>query len=238
MPHDSTIDRCYIHGNPNGEVSRGVALNSARTAVIDSYIAECHGIGSDTQAIGGWNGPGPFKVVNNYLEGAAENVLFGGADPGIPGLVPSDIEFRRNHCFKPLSWKTDDPSYAGSPWSIKNMLELKNAQRVLLDGNTFENNWVSGQSGPAIVFTVRNQEGTAPWSVVQDITFTNNVLKHSAAGILITRADSNATSQETKRVKIANNLFDDIGHRGGAAAGGGFRSWTAWPTCPSITTRC
>ena len=221
VAHDIIIDRCYIHGNPNAELSRGVALNSARTSVIDSYISDCHGLGFDTQAIAGWNGPGPFKIVNNYLEGAAENVLFGGADPAIQGLVPSDIEFRRNHCFKPLSWKADDPSYAGSPWSIKNIFELKNAQRILMDGNTFENNWVSGQSGPAIVFTVRNQEGTAPWSVVQDITFTNNVLKHSAAGIVITASDSNGTSQQTSRVKIENNLFDDIG----AARWGGGGRW-------------
>ena len=47
--------------------------------------------------------PYPFKIVNNYLEGAGENVMFGGADPRIKNLVPSDIEIRRNHFFKLLS---------------------------------------------------------------------------------------------------------------------------------------
>ncbi|HWQ34821.1 MAG TPA: hypothetical protein VNQ79_18375, partial [Blastocatellia bacterium] len=87
VPHDLTIDRCWIHGNPTGDVSRGVSLNSARTAVIDSHISDCHGVGFDTQAIAGWNGPGPFRIVNNYLEGAGENVMFGGADPKIANLV-------------------------------------------------------------------------------------------------------------------------------------------------------
>src|SRR4051794_34872 len=64
VAHDLVIDRCYIHGNAAGDVSRGVALNSGATAIIDSTIANCHGVGFDTQAIGGWNGPGPFKIVN------------------------------------------------------------------------------------------------------------------------------------------------------------------------------
>ena len=107
-PHDLIIDRCYIHGNDAGDnVRRGVMLNCARAAVIDSYISNCHGEGFDSQAICGWNGPGPFKIVNNYLEGAGENVMFGGAKPSIQNLIASDIEFRMNHVYKPLTWKTE-----------------------------------------------------------------------------------------------------------------------------------
>jgi PKD repeat protein len=211
VPHNIVIDRCYIHGNPTGELSRGVALNSASTAIIDSYISECHGLGYDTQAICGWNGPGPFKIVNNYLEGAGENVMFGGVDPRIPNLVPSDIEFRRNYCSKPLSWNPLDPSYAGIHWSVKNIFELKNAQRVLVDGNVFENCWVDGQTGVAILFTPRNQEGTAPWSAVQDVTFTNNIVRHSAAAVHVLGRDYIFPSQQAVRIDIKNNLFDDIG---------------------------
>ncbi|MFN2400258.1 MAG: hypothetical protein ABR543_16720, partial [Gemmatimonadaceae bacterium] len=104
VPHDLILDRVYVHGHPALHLKRCVVLNSASTAVIDSYLAECHGRGQDTQAIGGWNGPGPFKIVNNYLAGSGENVMFGGADPSTPGLIPSDIEIRRNHIIKPLAW--------------------------------------------------------------------------------------------------------------------------------------
>ena len=52
--------------------------------------------------------PGPFKIVN-YLEGAGENFILGGADPRIQNLIPSDIEFRRNHVAKPLKWKLGHP---------------------------------------------------------------------------------------------------------------------------------
>jgi hypothetical protein len=211
IPHDLIIDRCYIHGNSTGDMIRGIALNSARTAILDSYIANFQSLSYDTQAIGSWNGPGPFKIVNNYLESVGENILFGGADPHIANLVPSDIEFRRNLCAKLLSWNPLDSSYGGIPWPVKNIFELKNAQRLLLDGNIFENNWVAGQNGTAIVFTPRNQEGTAPWSVVQDVTFTNNIVRHASTGVLLLGWDYTQTSQQTRRIRIQNNLFDDIG---------------------------
>jgi len=211
VPHDIIIDRCYIHGNSTGSISRGIALNSARTAVIDSYITECHEIGTDTQAICGWNGPGPFKIVNNYLEGAAENFMLGGADSSIPNMVPEDIEFRLNHCYKPLRWKIDDPGYGGIRWGVKNLFELKNARRVLVEGNIFENCWVEGQNGFAVLFTPRNEEGGAPWSVVEDVTFTNNIVKHSAGGVNILGKDDIHPSGQGKRIKIKNNLFMDIG---------------------------
>jgi hypothetical protein len=53
--------------------------------------------------------------------------MFGGGDPAIPNLVPSDIEIRRNYFSKPLSWRVGDPSYTGVTWLVKNLLELKNA---------------------------------------------------------------------------------------------------------------
>lgn len=81
---------------------RGIALNSRATAAIDSHLADFKEDGADSQAICGWNGPGPFKIVNNYREGMGENVMFGGADPSIRDLVPTGIEIRRNHFAKPL----------------------------------------------------------------------------------------------------------------------------------------
>src|SRR5437867_3598524 len=210
VPHDLIFDRVYIHGNPRVNLRRGIGLNSARTAIIDSYIAEAHEVGADSQAILGWDGPGPFKIVNNYLEGAGENLLLGGADPSIEGLVPSDIEIRRNHFYKPLWWRVDDPSYAGIHWTLKNLLELKNAQRVLIDANVFENNWLDAQSGTAIVFTVRNQEGTAPWSVVQDVTFTNNIVRHTSGAIGMHGWDDIYPSQQSARFLIEHNLLDNV----------------------------
>jgi hypothetical protein len=46
---------------------------------------------------------------------------------------------------------------------------------VLVEGNMFENSWVADQPGYPIVITPRNQSGTAPWSVVQRVTFQLNL---------------------------------------------------------------
>jgi len=210
VPTDIIFDRCYVHGTPTGSVRRGVAMNGVRMAVVDSYLSNFHEVGADSQAISGWNGPGPFKIVNNYLEAAGENLMFGGADPSIPDLVPSDIEIRGNHLFKPLSWKIGHPTYAGTPWSVKNTFELKNARRVLAEGNLLENNWQHDQNGFAILFTVRNQDGGAPWCTVEDVTFRKNVLRHSGGGFNILAADNNFPSRQTRRVLIQDNLLDDI----------------------------
>lgn len=210
IPHDLIIDRCYIHGNQENNITRGVALNSARSAVIDSYISEIHGIGFDTQAICGWTGPGPFKIVNNYLEGAGENVMFGGADPTILGQIPSDIEFRGNHFFKPSRWRVGAPDYYGIHWSVKNLLELKNAQRVLFEGNVFENNWGDAQDGYAIIFKSVNQDGTAPWSVTRDVTFINNIVRNSENGINLLGYDPDQPGDLMRRVLIQNNLWENL----------------------------
>jgi hypothetical protein len=214
VPHHLILDRMYIHGDPKRNCFHCVALNSAHTAVVDSHIDEGHAQGFDAQAICGWNGPGPFKIVNNYLGGSGENVMFGGADPAIPDLVPSDIEFRYNDCFKPLSWKIGDPSYAGIPWTVKNLFELKNARRVLIEGNVFENNWVHAQAGTAILFTVRNQSGKAPWCVVEDVTMIHNVLRNSPSAFVVMGEDSPNKSRQSSRFLIRDNLFERVADRG------------------------
>jgi len=218
LPHHLVFERCYLHGDPAKGARRGIALNSRYTAVIDSYLSDFKELGADTQAIAGWNGDGPFVIVNNYLEAAGENVLFGGADPTIGNLVPSDIEIRQNHIVKPLRWKPGEPGYEGTPWQVKNLFELKNARRVRIEGNLLENNWKQAQNGFAILFTVRNQDGRAPWSVVEDVIFEDNVVRHSGAGISMHGRDDNHPSQQTRRILIRNNLFEDID---GSRWGGG-----------------
>ena len=93
---------------------------------------------------------------------------------------------------------------------MKNIFELKNARRVLIEGNLFEYNWAQAQTGFAILFTVRNQNGSAPWTVVEDVTFRNNIVRHSASGVSILGRDDNYPSGQTKRILIQNNLLLDI----------------------------
>lgn len=315
VPHHLVLDRLYVHGDPIIGQKRGIGLNSGATWIVNSYVADIKAAGMDTQAIAGWNGPGPWVVSNNYLEATGENVLVGGADPRITNLVPSDLEFSRNHLNKPASWRgailqtpggvtasagtggslaagtysyrvvallktaqdatsysarsvevtatvagggrvslawnavphaqsyrvyrgtaagaqdryftTGTPSFtdsgassgtadtgnwigSGSRWTVKNLFELKSAQRVLVDGNVMEHNWLQAQNGYAILFTPRNQDGSAPWTVVRDVTFTNNIVRHSGSAVNILGYDYLAPSQQTRGIVMRNNLFYDI----------------------------
>jgi hypothetical protein len=207
LPHDIVLDRLYLHGTDTGNIRRGILGNAANIAVVDSYISNIHEIGADSQAFAAWNGSGPFLLKNSYFEGAGENVMFGGSDPSIKNLVPADITIQQSLFDKPLSWRAGDPTYAGNHWSVKNLLELKNAHRVLIEGNTFQHCWADSQVGFAILFTPRNQSGTAPWSVVQDVTFRHNTVRNVGSGINILGTDNEYPSQRTDRIAIANNLF-------------------------------
>ena len=211
LPHHIIIDRSFLHGDNRVGTRRGLAMNGRDTAVINSYLANFKDDTADSQSIAGWNGDGPFVIANNYLEAAGENVMFGGADPAIPDLVPADIEISGNHFAKPLRWRPGLIEFEGARWSVKNLLELKNARRVHIEGNLFEHNWPDSQNGFAILFTVRNQDGKAPWSVVEDVVFANNVVRRVGSGINILGHDDNHTSQQTSRIALRNNLFVDVG---------------------------
>ena len=56
--------------------------------------------------------------------------------------------------------------------------------------NLFERNWTDAQNGFAILFTVRNDEGGAPWSVVEDVLFEQNVVRDTENGINVLGYDS------------------------------------------------
>jgi hypothetical protein len=217
VPHHLIFDRCYLHGDRGLGSRRAVAMNGAYVAVVESYLADLKEVKNDSQAIAGWSGPGPFKIVNNYLEAAGENVMFGGADPRLPGLVPSDIEIRDNDITRPWSWWREHPDYDGSQWTVKNLLELKNARRVLIEDNRFSHHWPDAQQGFAIVLTPRNQDGTAPWSRVEDVTFADNELRDIASGVNIAAFDDWHPEATLARVLIQDNVFAGLGTTAGKA---------------------
>ena len=97
---------------------------------------------------------------------------------------------------------------ASKQWTVKNLLELKNAQRVLVEGNVFENNWVDAQTGRAILIRAADQTANVPWSRTKDITIRYNIVRHSPSGFSI---DAQGPYEGTSRVVVENNLIYDIG---------------------------
>jgi hypothetical protein len=221
------FDRIWVHGTAQDETTRGLQFGSSRyVAVVDSYFSDFHCIArsgscTDSQAIGGGNGEhpmGPYKIVNNFLEAAGENVIFGG---GHSTMTPADIEIRRNHMFKPLTWKKGSPGFVGGrdgdPFIVKNLFELKNAQRVLLEGNILENTWGGfTQKGFGILLTPKNQAGRegslCPLCRVTDVTIRNNWIAHMASGFQIANGLSatGGVSTDGGRYSIHDVILEDI----------------------------
>ena len=218
------FDRVWMHGTAQDETTRGIILGASQyVAVVDSYFSDFHcvaktGACTDSQAIaGGFNTRemGPYKIVNNFLEAAGEGFILGG---GAGTTTPTDIEVRRNHFFKPLIWREGNPGFvggtSGGPFIVKNSFELKNAQRVLLEGNVMDNVWGGfTQTGFAVLLTAKNQNNQCPACRVTDVTVRYDLIRHCASGFQIATglSDAGGASSGTERISIHDVILEDIG---------------------------
>jgi hypothetical protein len=221
------LDRVWLHGTAQDETNKGIDLGgSSYASVIDSFLTDFHCISitgscTDAHAVGGGAGNpvGPFKIVDNFLEASGENVMFGGAQST---TTPTDIEMSRNHFFKPMTWMQGQPGYVGgangNAFIVKNLCELKNAQRVLLEANIMEGSWGGfSQKGYAIVLTPKNQAGPngsnlCPICQVTDVTIRYNSISHVGAGLQIANAlsDNGGAALDGERYSIHDITIDDI----------------------------
>lgn len=210
LPRNITFNKCWIHGTDAPFGHRGIYFDAINGIITSCLFSDFVEQGRDSNAIGIFQG-GPYLIENNQFEASGEGILIGGVDPKIPGMIPNNIIIKNNTFFKPLAWKpvyTDGKLTSGYPGSVKNMFELKNAEKVTISNNIFENVWIDAQSGSGIVFTVRNQDGAAPWSNIRDVLFINNIVKNvPGSSINILATDNNHPSGLMERVYVRNNLF-------------------------------
>ena len=227
-PADHLIfDRMWIHGSPQDETARGVMLSHLRyVAVIDSYLSDFHcvaisGACVDSQAIAGGSGDdpmGPFKIENNFMEAGAETILLGG---GAATATPQDIVIRRNHMFKPMIWMKGEQGFVGgvdgNAFIVKNLFELKNAVRLLFEGNVLENTWGGfSQAGFAIGMGPKNQahgkDNVCPTCQVTDITIRYCIIRHVGGGFGLGNglSDNGGAAKDGGRYSIHDVVVDDI----------------------------
>jgi len=230
--HQIVVDRDWIHGVPMYDTVRGVMLSRVTyAAIVESYINDFHcaaliGACEDSQAIAGGTGSTPqgiWKIHNNFLEAAAETILFGGVTTN--SVTPADIEITKNHMFKPSTWMPGQPGFVGRPNSditkcittpgycpfvVKNLFELKNAQRVLLEGNILEYSWPGfSQHGAAISVNGMNPaDRTLSYISVMDVTVRYNHTSHTASVFSLSNPGPN--NLPIGRISIHDNIFDDV----------------------------
>jgi hypothetical protein len=230
------FDRNYIHGADGIEVGHGIGmvLGSHKIAVINSYLSNftCiarRGACTDATAIGGAHSDEPFgtfKIYNNYLEASGENILFGG---GPSENNPTDIEIRRNHFFKPMIWKEGEPGYApspkGTPFIVKNHLELKSGVRLLIEGNLFENCWGGfTQTGFSLVLAPVSQASHCPKCRVNDVVVRYNWVRNVGGVLTIATkvaGKGGGSPEDGGRMTVHDLIADNI-HDRDYKGGGGF----------------
>ncbi len=209
IAHHIELDRVFVDVPDAVQERRGIQVNASDVTIRRCTVHGVKEIGADSQAIGGWDGPGRVVIDDCDLQAAGEVVMFGGSAPSVPGLMASDVTLTNNDISRPLAWK-------GSPWQIKNLLEIKAGRRFQVRNNRLSNNWVAAQSGFSILFTPRNEAGACPWCNVEDILLEGNTLTNATSGINILGVDDFAQpgghpATPASRITIRNNrlLVDD-----------------------------
>jgi hypothetical protein len=202
MAHDLVLDRSLVAGSFTQILRRCVVLNSGSAAVVDATLDDCHSNYSDSQGILGLNGTGPYRIENNTINAGHQAFMFGGGDPAISGLIPSDIVVRGNLVGRPKSWQ--------GVWKVKTTIELKQGNRVLIEGNTVYNVWADAWGGPAISFKSTNQDGGCPWCNTSDVTFRYNVITCAGIGYNVAGRPEQYPAVPMSRVSIYDNDADSV----------------------------
>lgn len=204
----STFDNLLLQsslllGSNTGQ-HRGVLANNTKNAkIVDSYIGQIFN-SIDTQAIVAWDGLDGLDVENTYLEASGENVLLGGEDASSAAAMPKNVTINNCDLVKPLSWQ-------GIPTiTVKNLFEIKCGINVNLTNSRLKNCWTSGQDGYAILLTVRNQNGAAPFSAIVNILIDSNTIENTTSGIQILGNDYSNPSQFLDTVQFSGNKFTKL----------------------------
>lgn len=211
IPRDIHFAHVNVHGWLRQQVKTGVYLNAAGVTFRDGVCAEIHVVNADSQCLLAANAPGPFLYENNRLEAASENIMFGGGDPSIPGVVPCDATIRGNLIRKPLTWQAiGTPTQSGS-YLIKLLIEAKNACRVLVERNRLDGSWLDGQTGYAIGLKSVNQDGACHWCRVTDWTIRDNTIVHVGAAFgFAGRPEKHPVDTALSRVLVTGNWIDSL----------------------------
>lgn len=206
IPDDLHLDRCYALG---ADIRRAVGLHSKNSTITECYLSAGYS-GADAQAIFMANGPGPYLIEHNHLEGSGETIMAGGQSTWVPGNIPADITIRLNSLQKPRTWKTPLPTKK----SVKNLIEMKASSRTLIEGNFFDGNWSDGQTGTAVLFKSVDQEGLSPWLGTFDLTFRYNFVRNMGGFCNLSANPQTPKGVDMTRVAIHNNVAVNIGADG------------------------
>jgi hypothetical protein len=205
QPDDIIVDRCLFQGVYDRNIRRLIGIHARNIVIKNSFLERAQDVNTDAQAIAGWNGTGPYIIENNYIDGATENVMFGGAigeNPNNPaagdnrGVTAADITMRFNYLPKlPERYHFD-------PWAPAMYVELGKVVRATVSTNN--RTYIATNSG--VTGSVDPNWPTTPGDMVADgqvqwKTFGTTLNTHW-------HVKNNFELKAAERVLVEYNVFD------------------------------
>lgn len=209
IAHHFIVQHCIIE--PTNEfslnVQNGMINNANDVSVIDNHFAAMSSSGIESHNYLSYSNEGRHVVNNNFMGGASINFFYGGAMTTVRGMVPSDIENRENHLFKPLEWKPSHPSWDGKRRGNKNPWELKTGSNVVTRGNRLENNWTDAQQGIGAFLQATCDSGN--WASARNLDWSYNYILNSEQGVEFRGSEYRGTIQSEK-AWFYHNLLEGL----------------------------
>ena len=228
---DAPVSGGIATGPPTGANSlpNGISFSACNDCSISySYLDRLLRPGAEGHAIylGYWN---QIKVVHNWAEGQSIGLFSGGFASTVTTTgFGNDVEDRGNRYTYPYSWLLANQAgfcvnglaCSGNGYERKNSHEFKNGNRILEDGNIYENvDNTGGQNGINESWKANNCSNgfcNNYWLALTNLTVTNGVHRNTCAGMswgFRSATDANnggGVTLETEIALVQNNLSYNI----------------------------
>lgn len=224
-------DRCLFKGpralNGFFGVIGAIRANGAYVAMVNCAATDVWSPGTESHIWGCDNGPGPHKIVGNDFDDMATwGIIYGGGDPSITDLIPSDVEARRNRMYRPPNANKHNTvanglpdggtAYDGINRGVGGFYDNKYVNRILLESNFCSGNWVDVKTGCAFLFKSEDQPGgpNSSWVIGKNVTARYNWVDRTGDCISVTVAAVSGPLADpfaTERLDLHDNLFTNWG---------------------------
>ena len=175
--------------------------------IQNAFTNFCTPSGNDSQALYGSNGLGSGEIWDNTIEGGAENIMFGGAATQMGSMTYNDnIWIHGNYLHKPSTWI--DTTTGTPDRECKNLIEMKCANRVVIEDNYFENNNGAAQQQD-VVLKCQVFGSQAAYIKTQNIWVRNNYSTNGVGSFEVDLGNSGnpQPTNSTGRIQINNNAW-------------------------------
>jgi len=216
------VDRSYIHCATGQQCVRGWGMTGASESLIDSYVTDFHYQGAQSQAAGEYGGVGPYKFTNNYLGGMGEAIFSGGSGCYNGTITAHDFEIRGNYITYSLGTSPLGLAYYVAHGGIvRALLEMKEGQRALIEGNYFDGSALAGQSASNYGYgiLIRAASNSACHIITSDVTVRYN---YTLSNVETTPLQGNSPIVDPSygfyNISVHDNLYDNLNATNGIAS--------------------